>query len=244
MIAPTYAVLCDLQQQHLLNIPFENLDIHYANLIELNINEFYKKIVLNGRGGFCYELNGLFEKLLQAIGFETKTISARVFDDKKGRFGREFDHLAIIVTFEKVEYLVDVGFGEFTFHPLKIKKSKPQEDPRGNFIIENKEGSYIVFKLEGGSKVAQYKFTRQGRDLKEFEDMCVFQQTSVQSHFTQKKLISKTDKYGRITLTGNTLKITENGQVKETIEFHEKKYGEQLLKWFGIEERKIKNHRL
>jgi N-hydroxyarylamine O-acetyltransferase len=50
-------VLNNLQKLHLLNIAFENLDIHIGNKIELK--NTYKKIVNRGRGGFCYELNGL-----------------------------------------------------------------------------------------------------------------------------------------------------------------------------------------
>ena len=57
---PTFETLKNLQKKHLYNIPFENLDIHYGNKIELNELLFYDKIVNNNRGGFCYELNGLF----------------------------------------------------------------------------------------------------------------------------------------------------------------------------------------
>jgi N-hydroxyarylamine O-acetyltransferase len=238
-LIPTYEVLCDLQKHHLLNVPFENLDIHYNRLIELDVNNFYEKIVVNKRGGFCYELNGLFQQLLQSIGFNTKIISANVFDSKKGVFGEKYDHLAIIVTIAELDYLVDVGFGEFTFHPLKILPNKMQEDPRAEFIIEEKEASYIVFKSENDSKTIQYKFTQQGRALEEFKEMCLFQQTSSLSHFTHKKLISIPTELGRVTMTGNTLKLTENGQEKENLEFPENEYGAQLFRWFGIEEMKI-----
>jgi N-hydroxyarylamine O-acetyltransferase len=72
-------VLAALHRSHILNIPFENLDIHYGRKIILDLNQIEQKIIANRRGGFCYELNGLFGALLSQLGFEVKLISARVF---------------------------------------------------------------------------------------------------------------------------------------------------------------------
>ena len=63
-----------LQHQHLLHIPFENLDIHWQRPIILDTDKFYRKIVEEKRGGFCYELNGLFFKLLENVDFNGKKI--------------------------------------------------------------------------------------------------------------------------------------------------------------------------
>ena len=80
-----------LQRQHLLNVPFENLDIHSKQAIVLDTEKFYRKIVNNNRGGFCYELNGLFNELLRELGFETRILSARVAKGN-GEFNPEYDH--------------------------------------------------------------------------------------------------------------------------------------------------------
>jgi N-hydroxyarylamine O-acetyltransferase len=66
---PTIGLLSALQKKHLLNIPFENLDIHYKTPIELDIAIIFEKVVIKKRGGFCYELNGIFHELLNSIGF-------------------------------------------------------------------------------------------------------------------------------------------------------------------------------
>src|SRR5436190_6783885 len=93
-------VLADLeslnfvQHQHLLHVPFENLDIHWKRPIVLDTDRFYKKIVDDGRGGFCYELNGLFNELLTAVGFHTHLVSGRVYNAER-KPGPEFDHMAI-----------------------------------------------------------------------------------------------------------------------------------------------------
>src|SRR5690625_4042554 len=70
--------LSHLQLQHMYHVPFENLDVIRHVPIPLDVETYYKKIVLNHRGGFCYELNGLFNWLLKSLGFTTHLISATV----------------------------------------------------------------------------------------------------------------------------------------------------------------------
>jgi len=95
-VVPGLARLTVLQRQHLLNVPFENLDIHWKRPIRLELDEFYRKIIDQNRGGFCYELNGLFNALLRELGFETRLLSARVAM-QDGSDTAEYDHAAILV---------------------------------------------------------------------------------------------------------------------------------------------------
>lgn len=62
----------ELHDRHVFNIPLENLDIRYGKLFDLEIASIYEKIVINFRGGFCYELNSLFNSLLCQIGFNSR----------------------------------------------------------------------------------------------------------------------------------------------------------------------------
>jgi N-hydroxyarylamine O-acetyltransferase len=238
-LTPNLEVLKNLQKMHLLNVPFENLDIHYKSPIDLNIDKFYQKVVEKERGGFCYELNGLFNRLLQKLGYNSKIISARVYDNKKNDFGEDYDHLAIIVEINQTEYLVDVGFGEFTFYPLKLEIDNIQSDQRGKFVIERYDNDYFkVSKMEEGIKSFEYIFTKKKRALSEFTKMCNYHQTSRNSHFTQKKLISKPTETGRITITGNTLKITAGSEIIEELQFNNEDFGKYLWNYFNIDELK------
>ena len=76
---PTYSFLSKLQAQHLFTVPFENLDIHQGKKIVLEESQIYQKIVVRGRGGFCYELNGLFCWLLRALGFSVSMVSSQIY---------------------------------------------------------------------------------------------------------------------------------------------------------------------
>src|SRR4029453_8294667 len=105
---PTPQTLKALHRAHLLTVPFENLDIALGVPIELDLEAFFDKIVVRRRGGFCYELNGLFGWLLRELRFPVATLSARVLDG--GRIGPDFDHMLLLVRLED-RLIADVGFG-------------------------------------------------------------------------------------------------------------------------------------
>ena len=64
--------------------------------------------------------------------------------------------------------------------------------------------------------------------------MCTYHQTSADSHFTQKKVISLSTSTGRITLNNRSLKITRDGETKETL-FDESQFETYLKQHFDIE---------
>lgn len=231
-IVATFEVLKQLQQQHLLNVAFENLDIHYGKKIELD--KTYDKVVTRNRGGFCYELNSLFYELLENLGFNVRLISARVYDSQKS-FGPEFDHMAIIAQIDDKKYLVDVGFGEFAFSPLMIELNRTQPDSRGNFVIQKyDEACLIVSKEQNDKLIPEYLFTQFKRELSEFNEMCNYHQTSPDSHFTQKRICSLPTQQGRITISGDLLLIKENGKTSETVLSDEDEFNKALWNYFEI----------
>ena len=109
-LAPTAETLRRLQVAHLLSVPFENLSIHTGEPIVLDDDALFEKIVVRRRGGFCYELNGLFAALLRALGFHVEMLSAGVVS-QAGEFGPEFDHMTLLVSLAE-RWLADVGFGD------------------------------------------------------------------------------------------------------------------------------------
>ncbi|MEO6590220.1 MAG: arylamine N-acetyltransferase [Pyrinomonadaceae bacterium] len=213
-IAPTLENLKLLQKQHLLNVPFENLDIHWERLILLDVGKFYEKIVGEKRGGFCYELNGLFSELLKEIGYGAKIVSARVSNGKD--FGAEYDHLAILTEIGGEEFLVDVGFGDFTAEPLRFILDEEQQDATGIFKITKYDDYFEVFKKHCNGWKSEYIFKNLKRDLPEFAGMCKFHQTSPESHFTRGKVCSVMTNEGRVTLTDKKFIETTKSLKNET----------------------------
>jgi len=233
-LKPNLSLLKKLQKNHILNIPFENLDIHYQTPIELNIDRIFEKIVQNNRGGFCYELNGLFYELLLSLGFKAKRVSARVYE-KGTKYSPEFDHFAIVVEIENIEYLTDVGFGEFIFEPLELQFGKIQKDPRGSYVVDKYEGEYFrISKIEDGKSTPEYIFKNVECELREYAERCRYHQSNPNSHFMKKRLISLPTENGRITISGNTLKIKEETKVTEKELKNETDFEKELWEKFQI----------
>jgi N-hydroxyarylamine O-acetyltransferase len=232
-LAADIVSLRNLQRSHLVTVPFENLDIHWNRPIALDLGAFYTKIVDGRRGGFCYELNGLFEILLKEVGFETKLVSARVFNGKE--HGPEFDHAAIIVTLGEDRYLVDVGFGAFAAEPLRFVVDIEQQDPNGVFNIRRREDGYFeVMKREDGVWRSEYIFRDVSHDLTDFAEMCEFQQHSPESHFRKGKLCSIMTADGRKTLTDKSFIITTKGAKNEVAVNSDAEFYAILGREFGI----------
>lgn len=234
---PDLATLRRLQRQHMLSVPFENLSIHLGEPIVLDIDRLFDKIVGRQRGGFCYELNGLFFALLRSLGFEGRMISARVYNREKDRFGPEFDHLALIIEIEEEgSYLVDVGFGRFAMMPLQLAIGHDQRD--GSFVYRIVRHSPTHFKVmhsdRGMPYDDDYLFSLLGQDLEDFEEQCRFHQTSPESSFTQKRVCSLATPEGRISLSDTQLTITRLGRKEEIAVSDEDDFGRKLETYFGI----------
>lgn len=232
-LEPNDEVMRLLQRRHLSAIPFENLDIHWQRPIVLDVDRFYKKLVLNGRGGFCYELNASFNELLRSLGFQTRLISARVFTGTE--YCAEFDHAAIIVSIGEDEYLADVGFGEFTTEPLRFSLGAEQLDPAGVFVIRRFDDEYFeVAKREGEGWKSEYIFKDVARDLSEFGEMCDFHQYSPESHFKKGKICSILTENGRRTLTDKKYIVTSDEERTEVTVGSRGEFDEILKREFSI----------
>ncbi|XP_061440244.1 Golgi-associated RAB2 interactor protein 3-like isoform X2 [Rhineura floridana] len=128
---PSLETLCHLHPCHLLSVPFESLGIHCKELIVLDLPLLYDKIIRRHRGGFCFELNGLFLWLLQVLGFDAKAVAGRVQNRFTGRYGPPLDHMVILVQLDGQRLLCDVGFGEGFMEPLELKLATEQVQEGG-----------------------------------------------------------------------------------------------------------------
>jgi len=233
-------VRCDLetlrtlQLNHLLHVPFENLDIHWNVPILLGMDRFYNKIVENRRGGYCYELNGLFNGLLTELGYHTHLVSGRVFMGENG-YSPDFDHMGVVVKIGDEEYLADVGFGDFASAPLKIDPSVEQADRQGTFYVRLTEhGAFEIEKFTDGKWIPEVLFGRSNHNLSEFAERNEFQQHSPDSNFTKRKICSILTADGRKTLTNNRFIVTLNGKKRETEIDSESRFYELLFQEFNI----------
>jgi N-hydroxyarylamine O-acetyltransferase len=202
-VAADAATLRELHQAHQRSVPFENLSIFLGQPVSLSEADLAGKIITRRRGGFCYELNGAFALLLEAIGFTVSRVAARVHG--KDGLGPPFDHLALIVTAADGSgpWLADVGFGGHSDYPLLLDDRGEQPDPAGTFQLHEAAAHDDIEVAKDGQP--QYRFERRPRDLAEFEPACWWQQTWPGSHFREGTVCSLLTPGGRISLAGQTL---------------------------------------
>lgn len=232
-LMPTRETLHRLHVAHLLAVPFENLSIHSGEPIVLDDEVLFEKVVCRGRGGFCYELNGLFAALLRALGFHVTMLSASVMGSE-GKYGPEFDHMALLVTLEE-RWLADVGFGDSFRAPLLMDERGEQVQGRRAYRIDVVgERSVLMQRDEARTWGAQYRFSLEPRVYADFKQMCRYHQISPQSHFTQRRVCSLATPDGRVTISGMKLILTRGDERQERELADEREYVAALHEHFGI----------
>lgn len=236
-IKPDAQTLRGLQAAHMQSIPFENLDIGLKRPIYIHEEAIWEKLIVNKRGGFCYELNGLFAWLLKQIGFEVIYLNARVFD-REGNPGMDFDHLALLVQApgESERWLVDVGFGDSFNEPLSIENLNEQVQGLRAYRIEPTQNGNIVWQRNyNGAWERQYFFDLQPHKFpEEYEATCLYHQTSPKSSFTRESIISRATPDGRVSLEKDKLIVTKNGQRTESPVKSKEEYHSLLEKYFSV----------
>ena len=231
---PTAETLRALQEAHLLAVPFENLSIHNGQRIILEEEALFDKVVCRRRGGFCYELNGLFAGLLRTLGFDVDMLSARVAN-AAGELGPDFDHMTLMVRLDQ-RWLADVGFGDSFREPLLLDKREEQVQQGRTYKVLHENDRLILWQREDGDEwKAQYSFSLKPFTFPDYAEMCHYHQTSPQSHFTQKRVCTRATPQGRITLSELRLINTESGERIEQRLQDEQEYTKVLRQHFGIE---------
>jgi N-hydroxyarylamine O-acetyltransferase len=233
----TAETLRSLQVAHLLAVPFENLSIHSREPIVLDDEALFDKIVTRRRGGFCYELNGLFAAFLRALGFKVDMLSAGGAH-QEGGFDSDFDHMTLMVTLEE-RWLVDIGFGDSFSEPLLLDYHGEQVQGESAYQIVPDNDHFILRQRDGvGEWTNQYRFHLQPYAYIDYVDRCHYQQTSNESHFTKGRVCTRATTTGRITLSEMKLTTTvKGGQKEERVVKDEQEYATLLREQFGIVEK-------
>ncbi len=235
---PTLDTLNRLHRAHLRAIAYENLDIHLGRTLSLDEAQIYDKIVTRGRGGWCYEMNGLFAWALREIGFDVTLLASDVTSEFVGD-GSGGEHLILLVKLDK-PYLVDVGFGNGLQLPISLEVGTyPQGFLTYGLLNDTAAGGrwYFLNQLYGG---AGFVFTLQPRDLAYFTATCHRLQTSPESGFVRATVCHRFTPEGIITLHGAVLRtISAQGasdQIVDNAASYEQVLNSQFDLWLAPDE--------
>ena len=141
-LSPTFALLKTLHSLHVQTFAFENISTFLWEQEPITLEYIQEKILADGRGGGCYELNGLFYELLSKLGFDATLMCAKVY---KGKTVDEMSqHACIRVNIDNRNYYVDTGFGEGVITtPLPMNSKQFIQTPAG-VVFKPKRPSLLI----------------------------------------------------------------------------------------------------
>ena len=232
-LAPDLPALAALQQAFLYSVPFESLDIHLGRPITLDTERFYTKIVEHRRGGFCYECNGLFHAMLQAMGYEVHLLGAAMLVNNT--LPLECGHMVLLVRLEQ-DYLVDVGNGQSCRQPLRLDGGNQVVSEGISYRVgDHGDGLALYYREDGGDDwQPRFRFSTRPLTLQQFAEPCRQQQTSPDSRFTRHRLASIATPRGRVTLLDGELTVTAGAEVQVRQLYGVDEFGAVLQEYFGL----------
>ncbi|MEU5216473.1 arylamine N-acetyltransferase [Streptomyces sp. NPDC020807] len=225
---PTLETLRVLHHAHMRVVPFDNFlnaerGTRIWDGVDIDVDLVYKEVVTGGRGGVCYELNGLFRALLGRLGFEVVVLSAGV-RGADGSFGPELEHLFNGVRIDGEWYVADVGFsGPSLIEPVRVSP-EPQEQYGSEFRITETSAAdpdgegfhYLERRARDGEWGTIHRFRLQPRHFSEWleADNPVLDAYAQMLAANVTYIRGRALENGQLTLTGRRLLTVEDGREK------------------------------
>lgn len=216
-IAPSLSVLGGLLAHHVQSVPFENLDVQLGARLTTDPAAAYKKIVVNSRGGWCYEQNGLFGWALSEIGFDVTRVAAAVMRIERGDVAYA-NHLCLLVKPGDSDqtYLVDVGFGGSMVAPIPLAESDHQQTPFRIGLRKTEDGHWRFWEDLGRGRFS-FDFLEETANENALTDKCDFLQTDASSGFVQNLVAQIRLPEQHKTLRGRVFSLATSSGIETTI---------------------------
>jgi N-hydroxyarylamine O-acetyltransferase len=191
-----------LHRCHLLAIPYENLDVQLGVPVSLDIDAIFRKLVLQRRGGWCYEMNGLLGWALDTIGFSLTRLAAGVMREIRGD-AAVGNHLALWVHLEE-PHLADVGFGDGILEPIPVRPGRFRQRAF-EFGLEQLDDQWWRFHNQHHGSARSFDFGSAPADGDLLRRQCELLQTSPESPFTQVAVVQRHVPEGLALMRGRVL---------------------------------------
>jgi N-hydroxyarylamine O-acetyltransferase len=229
---PDLATLTALHRLHLTAIPYENLDVQLGRPVGFDIEAIFDKLVLSRRGGWCYEMNGLFAWALESIGFRPIRMAGGVLRE---RFGDRTvgGHLVLCVHLDR-PYLADVGFGDGLIEPIPMLPG-PIRQRFLDFTLARLADGWWRFHNhpQGGAASFDFQIIEASRAV--LAERCQWLQSSPDSVFVQNAVCQTFRSDALLVMRGRVLKTIRAGETQESVIGSVGEYRDTLRTQFGIE---------
>jgi amide synthase len=217
-VEPTCDTLRRLHRSHLLTIPYDNSMFPDdggalpGNLADLDTDTTFDKIVVRGAGGICFELNLLFQRLLDELGFDTMAVSAGVIQNQ-GRFSPDLSHKFMVVKLDGQCWLADVGFsGPSYVEPLRLSPDVQSQHGCQFRVVEQGGQHTVLRRCRGGGWQPVYRFALVERKLAEWDGFTErFEQFLDEAVMASTTMMCRASENGHHMLVGKRYLRVEDG---------------------------------
>ena len=230
------AGLGKLHRSQLFSIPFENFDVLLGRPILLDSGSLVDKLVRSPRGGYCFELNGLYLLALKYFGYEARALLARVHLSGSTVIGR--GHQISLVTLNGRQWLTDVGFGGLNMRapiPLEIDQVNHCDGQQLRLVRAAPYGTMLQVKDTDDKWLNCYSFDMEYVGPGDIKYGNYYTSTHPDSHFTRDRLVSLATRAGRVSLHNLSLRIVKDGKERIIELPDDHRYLDALKAHFGIE---------
>lgn len=226
--------LTAIMRGQLFSVPFENTEVQAGLVPSLVPEHIFTKIVERNRGGYCYEVNGIFAMALSALSIPYYFVAARPMFYPTTR---PKTHMAIVAKVGVQDWLCDLGFGSYGIRapfPLQNLDTEVQQDHDTFKLTKVNEREYCLQAKIDGKWANQYAFDLHPQEWVDFAPANFMNAKHPDAIFVQKLLIVQHHAEGRTILFGRTLKTIINGETHSEV-IPENQLSGLISKTFGLE---------
>jgi N-hydroxyarylamine O-acetyltransferase len=219
---PTLETLRELQWRHTAEFPFETLSTMLHTPVHVDPPAVQDKLLRQGRGGYCFELNRLFLLLLQALGFEARGLTGRVVMGGPEDALTARTHMLVLVTLDSTRYISDVGFGGLVpTGPLLLDSEAEQATPYEPYRLTLVDGTYTLRALASGSWRALYVFDLQVAADIDYVVGSWYVSTHPDSPFLGQLIVTRNGHRLRKSLNNGSFAIHRLGEASERVQLRD-----------------------
>ena len=212
---PDLATLQAVVTGHTRSIAFENLDPFTGRGVDLDL--LTAKMVEGGRGGYCFEQNLLLQGALDALGYRTTALTARVvWGSPPDAPPAARTHMLLRVDLDEGPHVVDVGFGGQTLTGvLALRAGVEQATPHEPYRLLEDAGTWTMQALVGGAWRPLYRFDLSPAVRADLEMGSFYVSRNPASFFVTSLVAARQDEGRRHNLGGRTLSTHHLGAPSE-----------------------------
>ena len=215
-VAADLPTLRGLAIAHVATIPFANLNPLFGVPVDLDLAALQQKLVHEGRGGYCFEQNLLFEAVLQAIGFEVTGLIARVLWGHPEDTQSAQSHMLLRIDLAGASWLADVGFGGHVLTgALRLEPDIEQATGHEPFRLLRRDAEWRMQSLSHGEWHTLYRFELRPTPMIDYVVANHYVSTHPASRFVSNLMLGRTTTDRRLGLFNRELTVRRTGHEPE-----------------------------